>query len=115
MAYGMWTWEAVGRLQSQWGFVAQAGYFIFEPWQVYAQYSLVDPGPIAGLVPYNALMLGTNAFPFNWTNRMKLTLEGALLFNPINSTLVTPNPLIGWLPADAGKQYYVRVQLQFGF
>jgi hypothetical protein len=115
MVYGMWTWEAVGSIRSQWGFVAEAGYFIFEPWQVYVQYSLVDPGPIAGLIPYNQLTLGTNAFPFNWTNRIKLTLEGALLFNPINSTLVTPNPGIGWLPADAGKQYYLRAQVQFGF
>jgi len=115
MAYAMWTWEAVGRLQSQWGFVAQVGYFIFEPWQVFAQYSLVDPGPIAGLLPFNQLTLGTNAFPFNWTNRIKLTLEGALLFNPINSTLVTPSTGIGWLPADAGRQYYLRAQLQFGF
>lgn len=115
MVYGMWTWEAVGEVRSQWGFVAQAGYFIFEPWEVYAQYSLVDPGATAGLLPFNQLTLGTSAFPFNWTNRMKLSLEGALLFNPINSTLVTPSTAIGWLPADVGRQYYLRVQLQFGF
>ena len=115
MAYGMWNWEAVGGVRSTWGFLAQAGYFIFEPWQVYAQYSLVHPGQIDGLVPFNALTLGTSAFPFNWTNRIKLSLEGALLFNPINSTLVNPNPVIGWLPADAGRQYSLRAQLQFGF
>jgi len=115
MAYGMWNWEAVGGVRSTWGFVAQGGYFILEPWQVYAQYSLVHPGQIAGLIPFNALTLGTSAFPFTWTNRIKLSLEGALLFNAINSTLVNPNPVIGWLPADAGNQYSIRAQLQFGF
>jgi hypothetical protein len=115
MAYGMWNWEAVGGVRSTWGFVAQGGYFILEPWQVYAQYSLVHPGQIDGLIPFNALTLGTSAFPFNWTNRIKLSLEGALLFNAINSTLVNPNPVIGWLPADAGNQYSLRAQLQFGF
>ena len=115
MAYGVWNWEAVGAVRSTWGFVAQAGYFILEPWQVYAQYSLVHPGQIAGLIPFNALTLGTSAFPFNWTNRIKLSLEGALLFNAINSTLINPNPVIGWLPADAGNQYSLRAQLQFGF
>lgn len=115
MAYGMWNWQAVDGVRSTWGFVAQAGYFILEPWQVYAQYSLVHPGQIDGLIPFNALTLGTSAFPFNWTNRIKLSLEGALLFNAINSTLVNPNPVIGWLPADAGNQYSLRAQLQFGF
>ena len=115
MAYGLWNWEAVGTARSTWGFVAQAGYFIFEPWQVYAQYALVHPGRIAGLVPFNALTLGTSAFPFSWTNRIKLSLEGALLFNAINATLVNPNAVIGWLPADAGTQYSLRAQLQFGF
>lgn len=51
MAYGVWNWQAVGTAQSTWGFLAQAGYFIFEPWEVYAQYSLVSPGRIAGLIP----------------------------------------------------------------
>jgi len=115
MAYGMWNWEAVDGVRSTWGFMVQGGYFILEPWQVYAQYSLVHPGQIAGLIPFNSLTLGTSAFPFNWTNRIKLSLEGALLFNAINSTLVNPNPVIGWLPADAGNQYSIRVQLQFGF
>ncbi len=115
MAYGVWNWQAVDGVRSTWGLVAQAGYFIFDPWQVYAQYSLVHPGQIAGLIPFNALTLGTSAFPFNWTNRIKLSLEGALLLNAINSTLVNPNPVIGWLPADAGNQYYLRAQLQFGF
>jgi hypothetical protein len=115
MVYGMWNWEAVSGLRSTWGLVAQAGYFIFEPWQVYAQYSLVHPGQIAGLIPFNALTLGTSAFPFNWTNRIKLSLEGGLLFNAINSTLVNPTPANGWLSADAGNQYYLRAQLQFGF
>ena len=107
MAYGVWSWAAVGTAQSTWGLMAQAGYFIFEPWQVYAQYSLVHPGRIAGLIPFNALTIGTSAFPFNWTNRIKLSLEGALLFNAINSTLVNPTPQNGWLPADAGNQYYL--------
>ena len=115
MAYGIWNWEAVDGVRSTWGFMAQAGYFIFEPWQVYAQYSLVHPGQIAGLIPFNALTLGTSAFPFNWTNRIKLSLEGALLFNAINSTLVNPNSQNGWLSADAGNQYSLRAQLQFGF
>ena len=115
MAYGVWNWAAVGTAQSTWGLMAQAGYFIFEPWQVYAQYSLVHPGRIAGLIPFNALTIGTSAFPFKWTNRIKLSLEGALLFNAINSTLVNPTAANGWLPADAGNQYSVRAQLQFGF
>jgi hypothetical protein len=115
MAYGMWNWQAVGTAQSTWGFVAQAGYFILEPWQVYAQYSLVHPGKLAGLVPFNALTLGTSLFPFDWTNRIKLSLEGALLFNAINSTLINSNPQNGWLPADGGNQYSLRAQLQFGF
>lgn len=115
MVYGLWNWEAVGELRSTWGAVAQAGYFIFEPWQVYAQYTLVHPGTTAGLIPYNALTLGTSAFPFDWTNRIRLSLEGALLFNAINSTLVNPNPVVGWLPADAGNQYSIRAELQFGF
>ena len=115
MAYGIWNWAAVGTAQSTWGLVAQAGYFIFEPWQVYAQYSLVHPGRTAGLIPFNALTLGTSAFPFSWTNRIKLSLEGGMLFNAINATLVSPTPANGWLPADAGNQYYLRAQLQFGF
>ena len=115
MAVGVWNWAAVGVAQSTWGFLAQGGYFILEPWQVYLQYSLVHPGQVAGVIPFNALTIGTSLFPFNWTNRYKLSLEGGLLFNAINQTLIGANPQNGWLSADAGSQYYLRAQLQFGF
>jgi len=39
----------------------------------------------------------------------------SLLFNAISATLIAPNSVIGWLPADAGNQYSIRAQLQFGF
>jgi len=115
LAYGTWSWAAVGTLQSTWGFVAQGGYFIFDPWQVYARYELVDPGNIPDLITFHALTLGTNLFPLTWTNRIKLSVEGGLLFSAVNQTLVSPNGIIGWLPADEGNQYYLRFQLQFGF
>jgi len=115
LTYGVWNWEAVGTAQSTWGFVAQAGYFIFDPWQLYFQYELVDPGRLPGLIPFNALTIGSSLFPFDWTNRYKFSVEGGLLFSAINQTLVEPTGTLGWLPSDEGNQYYLRFQLQFGF
>jgi len=37
LTYGVWNWQAVGTAQSTWGFVVQGGYFILDPWQVYAR------------------------------------------------------------------------------
>ena len=115
LTYGVWNWEAVGTAQSTWGFVAQGGYFILDPWQVYVRYELVDPGRIQGLTSFNALTIGSSLFPFDWTNRYKLSAEGGLLFSAINQTLVVPTGVLGWAPADEGNQYYLRFQLQFGF
>jgi hypothetical protein len=67
------------------------------------------------LISFKALTIGSSLFPFDWTNRYKVSVEGGLLFNAINQTLVEPTGVLGWLPADEGNQYYLRFQLQFGF
>lgn len=116
LTQGIWNWFDAPSPESRYGLLVQAGYFITEPWNVYAQYNLVDPGTQRDVYSqYNAVTLGTSLYPFNWSNRYRLSFEGGLLFNPISRTLVGANPTIGWLEADQGNQYYARTELQFGF
>ncbi|MEM9727412.1 MAG: hypothetical protein AAF997_02420 [Myxococcota bacterium] len=116
LTYGTVNWARVdGQLQYFWGFVTQGGYFINKMWQLYAEYDRVSPGNREGFTSYNALSIGSNVFPFEWTNRYRATIEGGMLFNAISSTLVPPLPVLGWLPAASGNQYRIRVQFVFGF
>jgi hypothetical protein len=116
MAQGIWNWFDQPTPESRWGFMIQAGYFILEPWNVYIQYDLVDPGTQRDTFSqFNTLTLGTSWYPFDWSNRYRVSLEGGLLFNAISQSLVEPNPTIGWLAVDQGNQYYLRTELQFGF
>jgi hypothetical protein len=116
LAQGIWNWFSDPSAESRWGFLIQGGYFILEPWNVYLRYDLVDPGTQGDIFgQYDAVTLGTSYYPFKWTNRYKVSIEGGLLFNAISQTLVGANPTIGWLATDQGSQYYLRTQLQFGF
>lgn len=116
LTYGTVNWARVGgQLQYFWGFVTQGGYFLNKMWQLYAQYERVSPGNREGFGSYNALSIGSNVLPFMWTNRYRATIEGGILFNAIDSTLVPPTPMLGWLPAASGNQYRIRVQFVFGF
>jgi len=115
LAQGVWNWFDDPSPTSRWGFMVQGGYFIREPWNVYARYALVDPGTQPGYGQYNAVTLGTSWYPFAWSNRYRFSAEGGLLFNPISASLVAPNPTIGWVASDQGSQYYFRLETQFGF
>jgi hypothetical protein len=115
LAQGVWNWFDDPTPTSRWGFMVRGGYFILEPWNVYAQYALVDPGTQTGYGQFNAVTLGTSWYPFPWSNRYRFSAEGGLLFNPISASLVSPNPTIGWLEDDQGNQYYCRLEVQFGF
>lgn len=98
------------------GLMAQVGAFVLDPLQLFTQYNLLSPGTQGdGLENFNSLALGINYFPFLWTNRWKLTLEGGVLFNALSETLVAPSGSLGWLASDEGPQGYLRVQAQFGF
>ena len=117
LTYTTVKWAIVnGAFEYFYGFDAQTGYFINKVWQVYTEYELVSPGNRSeDLSRYNALRIGTNVFPYLWTNRYRFAVEGGILFNPFSETLVPENPASGWLAANTGKQYEIRTQLTFGF
>ena len=116
LTYGEVSWERIdGELQYVWGFVTQGGYFVNKMWQLYAEYDHLNPGNLEGFSNYNVLSLGSNVFPFEWTNKYRVTVEGGLLFNPLSDTLVPPTVTLGWLPAVSGNQYRIRIQFVFGF
>lgn len=105
-----------GSTYANFGLLAQVGVFVLDPLQLFTQYNLISPGTQPGnLESFNSLALGVNYFPFLWTNRWKLTLEGGVLFNALSNTLVQPSGSLGLLASNEAPQGYLRVQAQFGF
>jgi hypothetical protein len=101
---------------TNYGMLAQGGYFFTEHVQLYTQYNLVSPGDQPGDVDtFQSISAGLNYFPFSWTNRLKFSAEFAHLFSIFNNTIVAPSASLGWLPSDEDKQTYLRLQAQFGF
>jgi hypothetical protein len=104
-----------GTSADTYGFVAQAGHFVTCTSQFYGRYELVSPGSTSGdLATYQSLTAGLNYYPFRWTNRYKLSAEFSYLFSPLSRTIVPAGGVLGFLPSDE-DQFYVRLQLQFGF
>ncbi len=98
------------------GFLAQAGQFVTCGVQVYGRYEFVSAGDRPGdLENYRSVLAGVNWFPFQWTNRYKLTAEAGYLFSALSRTLVPAGTNVGFLPADEGDQFFLRFQVQFGF
>jgi hypothetical protein len=96
--------------------MAQGGYFFTQTWQVFGRWDFISPGDQPGdLDEYNALTAGANWFPFEKSNRFKLTIELAYLFSALSNTIVSPSEGLGFLPSDSADQFYLRVQFQFGF
>jgi hypothetical protein len=99
-----------------WGVMAQSGYFFTRTWEAFGRWDFVSPGDQPGsLDDYNALTAGANWFPFEDSNRFKLTIELAYLFSALSNTIVSPGEGIGFLSSDSADQFYFRVQFQFGF
>lgn len=98
------------------GLMIQGGYFVAERHQLYAQYSLVSPGPNPGRFSnFNSLAAGYNFFPFVRTNRWKFSAEAAYLFEALDDTLVPDKVSLGFRESDEAGQFYFRIQAQFGF
>lgn len=98
------------------GALLQGGYFFTEKWQAYGRYEIVSPGDQPGdLDDYNAIALGVSWLPFPNSNHNKLSFEFGYLFSVISSTIVPPSASLGFLSSDSADQFYLRVQLQFGF
>ncbi len=98
------------------GFLAQAGQFLSCSIQVYGRYEHVHTGKnLSDLQNYDSALVGVNWFPFQWTNRYKLTAEAGYLFSALSQTTVPSGTNIAFLPAERGDQFYLRMQLQFGF
>ncbi len=115
---GTWLWlePKVGQDFNNYGLLAQGGYFIAEPWQLYGRYDLISPGDMPGNQDtFNALAVGINYFPFAWTNRWKFSGEAGYLFESLDKTIVAPSGSLGWLASDEDGQWNLRFQAQFGF
>jgi hypothetical protein len=115
---GSATWRdpVDGDSFTNYGLLAQGGYFVGQGSQLYAQYNLISPGDQPGdLEVFNSLAAGYNYFPYLWTNRWKLTAEGGYQFSALNQTIVEPSGSLGWLASDEKGQAYVKLQAQFGF
>jgi len=115
---GTWMWldPKVGQDYNNYGLLAQGGYFIAEPWQLYGRYDLISPGDMPGSQDtFNALAVGVNYFPFSWTNRWKFSGEAGYLFESLDRTIVSPSGSLGWLASDDDGQWNLRFQTQFGF
>jgi hypothetical protein len=115
-----WVDPVDGDSFTNYGLMAQGGYFVAERSQVYAQYSLADPGdqpgsPTGDLETFNSILAGFNFFPYLWTNRWKLSAEAGYLFSTLNRTIVKPSGSAGWLASDEPGQAYLKLQMQFGF
>lgn len=101
---------------TNYGILAQAGYFFTTHLQAYTQFDLVSPGDQpGGLETFHSIAAGVNYFPFPWRNRWKFSLELAHMFDIINQTIVQPSRSLGWQPSDEKGQTYLRLQAQFGF
>lgn len=115
---GTWQWQEpkVGQDFNTFGLLAQGGYFIAEPWQLYGRYDLISPGDMPGSQDtFNALAVGVNYFPFSWTNRWKFSGEAGYLFEALDKTIVAPSGSLGWLASDDDGQWNLRFQTQLGF
>ncbi len=115
---GTWQWlePKVGQDFNTFGLLAQGGYFIAEPWQLFGRYDLISPGDMPGSQDtFNALAVGVNYFPFSWTNRWKFSGEAGYLFEALDRTIVSPSGSLGWLASDDDGQWNLRFQTQFGF
>lgn len=111
-----WLEPAGGDSFTNYGLLAQGGFFVTPESQLYAQYNLVDPGDQPGnLKAFNSIAFGYSYFPFEWTNRWKFSAELGHLFEALNDTIVAPSGALGWLPATNGGQTYLKLQAQFGF
>ena len=101
---------------TNYGLMAQGGYFVGRATQLYAQYNLLHPGDQPGdLEVFNSVTLGASYFPYLWTNRWKLSAEAAYLFSALSNTVVEPSGSLGWLASDEPGQAYLKLQAQFGF
>lgn len=101
---------------TNYGALAQLGWFLSQSGQVYAQYNWLGAGSQPGdLGDFNSLTVGYSWFPFQWTNRWKLSFEGGYLFSALDDTVVEPASALGWFPSDERGQAYLRLQAQVGF
>ena len=119
MVYGTWRTAELraGGTVEDYGYVAQVGQFISNVAQLYARYEAVVPGDgrPSTVKQYDSIVGGVNFYPFRWTNRYKFSLEGGYLFSVMDSTIVPPGTNLGFLSSTEDEQWYVRLQMQFGF
>lgn len=118
MLSGTWLWvdPKNGGDFSNYGLMAQGGYFFTDRFQLYSRYDLISPGNKNGnLDTFNAVAAGINYFPFLRTNRWKFTGELAYLFETMDKTIVAPSDSLNWLAASKSGQTSLRFQAQFGF
>lgn len=98
------------------GLMVGGGGFPIRWLHLFARYDLIHPHiENPSLKPFNQVAVGLSAFPFEWTNRIKFTIEGSYHFEAINQTLVAPSGALGLVSADGPGQISLRTQAQVGF
>ncbi len=115
---GVWTGQFPDNISNfnQYGLYVQGGYFLSKVLQVYGRYDMVHPGNTPGdWEVYSAPGFGFNFYPFNFTNRWRVTLEYNSLLSIMNKTIVPKGLSLGFADSDYYGQQSVRFQIQFGF
>lgn len=96
------------------GVLAQGSYFIHPMVAPYVRYNFLHRFEDDSIDPWHSLAAGFSVLPFTWTNRMKINIEASYALQGINTTVVAPDGMLGWLASDE-PQWALRMQTQFGF
>jgi len=101
---------------SPFGGYATFGYWLDRKWFPYARFDYVSAGNQTGeWEDYISPGAGISYYPFNWSNRIRMTLEYNFLGSTLNKTIVEPDGQLGIIESNYGSQQSIRLQLQFGF
>ena len=110
------TYDNDGLDNSVYGFYGTFGYWFTKKVFGYARYDLVLKGDSQEATEdYSSPGIGVSYYPFDWTNRMRISLEYNHLNAKVNETLVVPDGSLGLVESSYGGQQSIRFQLQFGF
>ena len=98
------------------GFYGTFGYWISKTVFPYVCYDYVALGNITTKTEnYASPGIGISYYPFNWSNRVRATIEYNFLGATLNNTIVEPDGQLGLVTTPYGGQQSLRFQLQFGF
>jgi len=98
------------------GFYGTFGYWINKTVFPYIRYDFVGVGNVTSKTEsYTSPGVGISYYPFNWSNRIRVTAEYNYLGATLNNTIVEADGQLGLVASPFGKQQSLRFQLQFGF